>query len=385
MLITKEVNITIHPKNIYHFENLGYEIPRYYNKNSCTWRVKRGTKITVNINDVLKNSTIKILVSCDLCGKENTITYQSYNKHNRDGEYFCNKCSLSLFNSGENNPSWNPNLTDEERAIKRSYDGYKDFTRKVLLRDNYTCKCCGKYGGKLIVHHLDGYNWNIDGRTDEKNSVTLCENCHYSFHAIYGNGNNTKEQFEEWLGKVLNILDDFNGIIPRGKPIICYESSEIYECPTDFEDKTGILAQRVIDCCNKKDYVTKSGRRHRTITVNGNHYFWLDEFNQMTESDFDTYFEWCKPIKPNNSGKNNYLSKQVICLNTLKVFDCVSDAVKEYDKTAVTNITRCCEGIRQHSGQLPDGTKLKWMYYKDYLKLNNNELGNCENSVAFIM
>ena len=69
----------------------------------------------------------------------------------------------------------------------------------VFKRDNYTCRCCGKDTHNNVSHHLDGYNWCIEKRLDVDNGVTLCESCHKEFHSIYGYGNNTKEQFEEWI------------------------------------------------------------------------------------------------------------------------------------------------------------------------------------------
>lgn len=366
-LLTKDVEVNLTSKNIDYYENLGYEIPRYYNKNSCTWRVKRGTTIIVKISDIPQNSMYDVSVDCDCCGKNLSMPYQRYNANKHNDKYYCRKCAMILFNSGENNPSWNPNLTDEERLLTRNYPEYNEFVKKVLARDYYTCKCCGHSSTNLEVHHLNGYNWYIDGRTDETNAITLCNNCHTSFHSIYGQGNNTKEQFEEWFGKSIGLLEKFNGVLPIGRKVICYETLEIFDSPVDVEKKTKILAQRIIDCCNKKD-VFYNGRRHRTLTVKGNHYFWLDEYENMSQEDIEKYFEWCKPPKSKNCGKNNYISKPVICLTTLEKFDCMSDAKKKYKDTNVTNISRCCEGIRKHCGKLEDGTKLQWMYYKDYLK-----------------
>ena len=48
-LLTKEIEVTLNSRNIEHYANFGYEIPKYYNKNSCTRRVKRNTKIIVKI------------------------------------------------------------------------------------------------------------------------------------------------------------------------------------------------------------------------------------------------------------------------------------------------------------------------------------------------
>ena len=95
----------------------------------------------------------------------------------------------------------------------------------------------------------------------------------------------------------------------------------------------------------------------------------------MSEADFDEYWEWCKPIKSNNTGKDNYLSKSVVCLTTLEKFDCITDATRKYKGTQVTNISRCCEGARKYCGKLEDGTKLQWIYYKDYIeKFDNSTL-----------
>lgn len=145
----------------------------------------------------------EMITRCDYCEKEIAVPKSRFYKNKNN---FCSiKCLgkyKSINNIGENNPNWNPDITDEERERERNIEGYTDFIKKVLERDNYTCQCCGKkeeVSGKLNVHHLDGYNWCIEKRTDETNGITLCEECHKDFHSIYGRGSNTKEQFEEWI------------------------------------------------------------------------------------------------------------------------------------------------------------------------------------------
>lgn len=108
----------------------------------------------------------------------------------------------------ERHPNYNPELTDEEREAnnsRMSNKGYQTFRRHVLQKYNYTCQCCGLYRkNNMRVHHI--YSWNIDKdkRLDENNAIVLCPNCHDiqysgSFHNIYGNGNNTKEQLDEYI------------------------------------------------------------------------------------------------------------------------------------------------------------------------------------------
>ena len=77
---------------------------------------------------------------------------------------------------------------------------------------NGRCKITGKKTNDLVVHHLDGYNWCIEGRMDWDNAIVICKELHDAFHKKYGYGNNTAEQFwkfvEEWE-KGLVTLDDF--------------------------------------------------------------------------------------------------------------------------------------------------------------------------------
>jgi hypothetical protein len=106
---------------------------------------------------------------------------------------------------GEGSATWNPNLSHEERLKGRDYYEYKQWVKAVLKRDKYTCIVCDTIGGKLVAHHLNGYNWCVEKRTDLTNGITACENCHTKFHIRYGYGNNTKEQFEKWMDAEIEV------------------------------------------------------------------------------------------------------------------------------------------------------------------------------------
>lgn len=98
--------------------------------------------------------------------------------------------------SGENNPMYKGVEFRSDYTWRN-----KSFRMKVLKRDNYTCQKCHtrKHESELRVHHKDGCNWNIDRRLDVSNGVTLCDDCHKLFHHIYGYGDNTVQQFDEFL------------------------------------------------------------------------------------------------------------------------------------------------------------------------------------------
>ena len=116
-------------------------------------------------------------------------------------EHGCPKCAIRN-NSGENNVNWNPNITKEEREMKRNFPEYKEWRIKCYERDNYTCQITGIRGGDLVVHHLYSYNKYRCLRTVIENGVTVSKDIHDLFHSIYGYGDNTLEQWEEFINNL---------------------------------------------------------------------------------------------------------------------------------------------------------------------------------------
>jgi 5-methylcytosine-specific restriction endonuclease McrA len=141
------------------------------------------------------------------CGEEFFTNFGQFKNSNKRQ---CNTCGYKKY-SGENHHLYNPNKTDEER-FKDRYQLYGKsmaaLRKEIFKRDNYTCKCCSKYGGDLNAHHLDGWHWATDKRLDPNNLVTLCEDCHKKFHHRYTSFNNTKEQFEQFLSLKEYLLID---------------------------------------------------------------------------------------------------------------------------------------------------------------------------------
>ena len=58
---------------------------------------------------------------------------------------------------------------------------------------------------------------------------------------------------------------------------------------------------------------------------------------------------------------------KIICLTYNKIFLSIVDASNYYD-IGVSSISKCCRGKISYGGKLKDGTKLKWMYYENYLE-----------------
>ncbi len=130
------------------------------------------------------NAYTKMDCKCKVCGNTWESTYHNLYYHG------CPECKRRKL--------INTSLTKEEREIGRNYPEYRKFVIAVLKRDNYTCQLTGYKGDDIAVHHIDGYNWCKEKRTDVSNGIVLNADIHRKFHSIYGYGDNTKEQFEEF-------------------------------------------------------------------------------------------------------------------------------------------------------------------------------------------
>ena len=112
---------------------------------------------------------------------------------------------------GSDHYKYNPNLTDEERLKNRYEIGGENLSKwaiRVKERDNYTCQICGNSpSGKLNLHHLNAWKSFPEQRFDLDNGVTLCVDCHKEFHKMYGRGDNTREQFNEYAASKTLVLN----------------------------------------------------------------------------------------------------------------------------------------------------------------------------------
>ncbi|MDR6779334.1 hypothetical protein J2W98_003614 [Paenibacillus peoriae] len=159
-----------------------------------------------------RNSNKQILTFLCSCGKIDKNTLNNFKDNSG-----CKECRYKKWiekrrnYSGDKHHSWNPFLDRNYRIKRRNYLEYREWTKLVYERDNYTCQCCWKRGSqRLNAHHLDGYHWCKDKRTDINNGITLCELCHSDFHSLYGREFNTKEQWEEYMKNILSENPNFN-------------------------------------------------------------------------------------------------------------------------------------------------------------------------------
>lgn len=183
----------------------------YYNKNSrcpyCEGNAKKEheqfikeIKIknpNIEILGEYKGSHVKIKCKCkiDKCVWYPTPSSLLYS------DTGCPECYKRIY-KGETHPLYNHNITEEERKNKRNFHEYREWRIKCYERDNYTCQVTGIRGGDLVVHHLYSYNKYRCLRTVVENGITISKDIHDLFHSIYGYGNNTLEQWEEFINNL---------------------------------------------------------------------------------------------------------------------------------------------------------------------------------------
>lgn len=86
MIISDEVEIKGHPRNIKHFKSKGYDL-------------KVGQKIKVDPKDLSKGSTFVVLCGCDNCSSEKKLPFKEYylNTKSLKEHYYCAKYKYTFY------------------------------------------------------------------------------------------------------------------------------------------------------------------------------------------------------------------------------------------------------------------------------------------------
>ena len=103
--------------------------------------------------------------------------------------------------SQEAHYNWNPTITDEAREKRRLVGGYRAWRRAVRARANDQCEACGRTEKTMVAHHINSWHEYPEQRLETSNGACLCGNCHREFHETYGQKQNTRAQFVEFLSR----------------------------------------------------------------------------------------------------------------------------------------------------------------------------------------
>ena len=100
---------------------------------------------------------------------------------------------------------------------------YVSWAKAVKVKDNFSCVICGATNVYLESHHISSWDWDVAGRYDINNGVSLCganNGCqaHKFFHQIFGYGGNHKFQFEQFT-KIYKIFKTLVSSVPKTDPL----------------------------------------------------------------------------------------------------------------------------------------------------------------------
>ena len=152
MILDEYVKVILNPSNIKHFENLGYEIPRYRDKKG-RMSIKIGTEIMVKVSDLSLGSHCLINVACDICGKQSVLGYRVYLKNTKKYNlYTCKDCSLvktektCLEKYGVKSPSQNKDVYDKVRQTNIEKYGCVSAMQNPQVREKAKQTNIQRYG-----------------------------------------------------------------------------------------------------------------------------------------------------------------------------------------------------------------------------------------------
>lgn len=131
MLITKKIKIKMNRGNL-----------GYYNK-VMNIKYKINDEVDIPIELIPKGMTVKVIVSCDICKKENEITYRSYINSLKYGFYSCHKCK-HIKRKMTNSTKYNDiNFNNIEKRKKTHIEKYGCYYNN---RDKSKLTCEERYG-----------------------------------------------------------------------------------------------------------------------------------------------------------------------------------------------------------------------------------------------
>lgn len=210
------------------------------------------------------------------------------------------------------------------------------------------------------VYYIDEYKnsgYNLTNITDGGEGISqtleIRRKISDAHLGIRPNENSKYKNRISHLGKGMNAENN------KSRKVILLNTLETFECINRARDEYG--KKDIQACCQ--------GRKCYAGEINNEKLVWCYYEDYLNMSDEDINIKINKPYGL-RKGKNNHKSKRIICITTKMEFDCLLEAGKYYNIKSTSHISSCCQGKRNYCGSLSDGTKLKWMYYDEYIKTN---------------
>lgn len=244
--------------------------------------------------------------------------------------------------------------------INCNYKGFED--RYEYVRDNILSSILSTI---LPISLVDFDNANVKSQTSLFLETCRLWNEGYKVQEIIDELKITKCLASSYLntGNKYGLCENYSPIESNhrsnGIKVICVNTKEIFDTVLDASKHYNIDGSGIKDCCDNS--VFSAGKHKETK----DRLFWMyyEDYIKMTPEDIENYYK----EKQKFADENNIYGRKVVCLTTKTGFLSVMSAARHY-KICETGIRKCCKGEIETSGKLDDGTRLKWMYYDDFIK-----------------
>ena len=239
------------------------------------------------------------------------------------------------------------------------HDRYKYILRNILN---------SKLSEILPLELIDFEEANI--KSQKSLLVEACNlwNNGYAAHEIMLELNIGKWLVSSYLkqGQKYNLCNNYSAqnstIRSSGTKVTCVNTGISYSTIAEPSKIYNIDDKGILNCCRGNDF--SAGKDLNT----GEKLFWMytDDYNKLNKREVIKYLidKKVKEYTENISGKAVY------CTTTNEVFNSIMDAVRAYGGNE-SGIRKCCRGEIKTSGTLRNGTRLTWVFLKDYVEINN--------------
>lgn len=157
MILDEYVEIKVNPSHAKYYENLGYEVPKRYNKESYRIVYDISKTFLVKVQDLPKGSTALIHVKCDICGKIREIRYRDYvNSESNHGYYACADCAsykrrdTFIERFGVDHPLKTDETKNKIKVTCLEKYGYENVNQVPEHKEKTKQTCLKKYGYSSI-------------------------------------------------------------------------------------------------------------------------------------------------------------------------------------------------------------------------------------------
>ena len=220
--------------------------------------------------------------------------------------------------------------------------------------DTHFARAINKYGWDKFNHEIIGI---VEAKTKEQVTLDLNEWEVYYIEKYdsYYNG------YNETLGGYT-----FSGESnPNSKRVICLNTKQVFNTCLEAKEWCGTSISGYLNGRKTNKHCGKHPETGERLA-----WMFLDEYKKSTEDEISNKLNTALNGRKGAAGSS---ARKVVCINSKMIFNTMSEAKEFYKLKTVSGICSCCKNNKPYYGEDSiTHEKLLWMYYEDWLKLQEN-------------